>query len=353
MWLEKFFNEAKSSLIRSDFTYFVSKIKFRRFLNLLNSYIGRKLGFFILPPRPVTIFIEIVNGCNFNCVGCRAGTLFEKSFMSFEDFKKILEIFSDAIFVYPYGVGESFLHKDIYKMLRYAVEKGFVVLPFSNFSVISAEKLISTGVRKIFASIDTFNREKFPVLRSGGNIDIVVKNIRKVQEEKRKRGLKFPEICINTTVMKENIDDCEDIVLNGLELGINSFYFQTLFTADFLKPDTNKPDKTDIEKIKALKRKYKGKAKIYLISHYDFERGDYFSGFCQFAYSTIFITSSGETYPCICGTTPEKRNGSGIFGNIYKESISSVIDERFQFLLDFRKSAPDWCKGCPIYYRNC
>ena len=352
-FIKKVFDELKSGFSRSDLGYFLSKLTPRKFLNLLNSYVARKLGFFFFPPRPVTLFIEIVNGCNFNCVGCQAGTLFKKSFMKFDDFKKILNAFPDAIFIYPYGVGESFLHRDIYDMIKYAVQKGFIVLPFSNFSVISAEKLVSTGIRKIFASIDTFDREKFSLLRSGGNINIVVKNIMKVQEEKKKRNIPYPEICINTTIMKENIDDCEDIILNGLKLGISSFYFQTLFTADFLNPSTHPPDKSDIQKIKFLKKKYKNKAKIYLISHYNYEMGDYFFGFCQFAFSALFISSNGETYPCICGTTPEKRNGEGIFGNIYKESINSVIYRRTNFLIDFRKSVPEWCKGCPIYYREC
>lgn len=352
MSLLSLIDEIRSGFVRSDFLYFVSKINTRRFLNLANNYIGRKTGKFIFPPRPTTLFIEIVNGCNFNCVGCRAGTLFEKSKMPLETFVEILDKFDDALFLYPYGVGESFLHRDVYKMLSYAVRKNFIVLPFSNFSVIDPEKLIQTGIRKIFASIDTFDKQKFSEIREGGKIDIVVKNIKKLQYQKRKLNTNFPEICINCTVMKENSNDLEDIVLKGLELGISSFYFQTLYTADFLKPSTNIPDKNDIEKIKLLKRKYKGTANIYLISHYDYERGDYFSGFCQFAYSTLFITTDGNTYPCICGTVPEKRK-KGVFGNIFSDGTDGVIFQRNEFLNIFRENPPKWCEGCPIYHRNC
>lgn len=344
--------DVKSSFIRSDLAYLISRVNFRRFKNIINAYVARKTGKFIGTLRPVTLFIEIVNGCNFSCIGCQAGVLFKRSFMSFENFKKILDEFDDATFVYPYGVGESFLHRDIYKMLNYAVRKGFVVLPFTNFSTIDVGKLIDSGVRKIFASIDAFDRETFSKLRKRGSIDIVVKNLKNLQEEKRRRRTSLPEISINCTVMKENIDQVQDIVERGLKLGIRSFYFQTLYTADFLRPSANIPDEKDIAVIKSLRKLYKNKAKIYLISHYDYERGDYFSGFCQFAYSTLFISVDGGTYPCICGTTPEKRCISGVFGNFILDGVDKVISERTRFLRGFRVEVPDWCCGCPIYYRD-
>ncbi|MEM4221316.1 MAG: radical SAM protein [Thermoplasmata archaeon] len=349
--MKRIISEIRDSFIRSDFLEFFSGLNVRRLRNLLNAYIGRKTGRFLFPARPVTLFIEIVNGCNFNCVGCRAGTLFDRSFMSFEAFKKILDYFSDAIFVYPYGVGESFLNKDIYRMLKYSVDKGFVTIPFSNFSTVLSDKLIDTGIKRIFASIDTFDKEKLQAIRSGANIDVIVRNIIKIQQMKMIRGLDYPEICINSTIMKDNIDDIEDIITNGLELGIKSFYFQTVFTADFLNPQVKIPDKSDLEKVKNLRKKYKGKAKIYLISHYDFERGNYFSGFCQFAYSTLFVTSVGETYPCICGATPERR--IKLFGNVFVDGIQEVVRRKTQFLEHFRQRPPEWCQGCPIYFRNC
>jgi len=355
--LLKLIKEIRNAFTRSEFYEVVSKITPKRAKNLANAFISRKTGKILFsPPRPTTLFIEVVRGCNYNCVGCRAGGLFEKKFMPFSKFKEILDEFDDAIFIFPYGIGEPFLHKQIYDMLSYAVKKNFVVLPFSNFSVISPEKLIETGISKIFVSLDSVNPEKFSKIRENGKLEIVIRNIKRVQDEKRKRGIKTPEILLNCTLMKENMDEVEDIIELSLSLGINKFFFQTLYKADFmLKEDIpflgSPPDTNDIQKFYEIKEKYKKKAKIFFISHYDSFMGDYFSGYCQFAFSTLMIDVDGGTYPCICGTTPKKRDYHGIFWNIF-DNPNKALDKREEFIRNFRESQPEFCKGCSLYYRN-
>jgi MoaA/NifB/PqqE/SkfB family radical SAM enzyme len=281
---------------------------------------------------------------------CRAGRL-PKEYMSFDSFKRIVDMFQDSFILQPFSSrGEPFLNREIYKMLSYAASKNIYITVTSNFSVIDAEKFLETQADEIQASIDSINPDRFRKIRVNGDFNLVVRNLRKLIELKRKRNYKKPIISLKMVVMKENFDEVEDVMNFGIKEGIERFYIDTVFATEWfgyeIAGSDGKPSKEDIEKLKTLIQKYKNRGlKIRFVPNVSFEKGDSFSGYCHFPFLSIFIDVQGNAFPC-CVHIDQK----SAFGNIF-EDFEGVMRRRYEFLKGFRKKRPDLCKGFPLYFK--
>jgi radical SAM superfamily enzyme YgiQ (UPF0313 family) len=73
------------------------KLTALRIKNFISTYLNWKFGL-ELKSKPVILQVEPVRGCNLNCVMCAAGQLkFQK--LPFDNFKKIIDSFPEAIFI--------------------------------------------------------------------------------------------------------------------------------------------------------------------------------------------------------------------------------------------------------------
>ncbi|MFZ8805589.1 MAG: radical SAM/SPASM domain-containing protein [Candidatus Calescibacterium sp.] len=328
----------------------VKKFNLQRLKNFIASHLARTFGIVVRNIRPRTLIIETVKGCNFNCVMCRAGRL-PKEYMSFDSFKRIVDMFPDSFILQPFSSrGEPFLNREIYKMLSYAASKNIYITVTSNFSVIDAEKFLETQADEIQASIDSINPDMFRKIRVNGDFNLVVKNLRKLIELKRKRNYKKPIISLKMVVMKENLDEVEDVIKFGIKEGIERFYIDTVFATEWfgyeIASSDGKPSKEDTEKLKILIQKYKRKGlRIRLAPYNTSDKADSYSGFCHYPFFSIFIDVQGNAFPC-CVHIDQK----SAFGNIF-EDFEGVMRRRYEFLKGFRKKRPDLCEGCPLYFK--
>jgi radical SAM protein with 4Fe4S-binding SPASM domain len=323
-----------------------------RLRNFIVSYLAKNFGIVAKSIRPTTLYIDVLRGCNFNCIMCKAGEYSPREYLSFERFKRTIDMFPDISILFPIGTGEAFLNREFYKMLSYAVSKNFYIFFTSNFSVIDVERFLETKVDEIAASIDSINPERFRKIRVNGDFNLVVRNLRKLIELKRKKGYEKPTISLRMVVMKENLDEVEGVINFGVKEGIERFYVDTVYVAEWYVPDFanssgSELTREDIEKLKVSLQKYKNEGiKIKFTSYCSFERGDHFSGYCDFAFSSLSIDIYGNAFPCcFLFVKPEST-----FGNIF-EDFEGVMMRRYEFLKNFRKKVPDACKGCPIYYK--
>ncbi len=332
---------AKSFSVQS-----ITKFNYKRLQNFVKSYIAKNFGIVTKNTRPTTLFIESMRGCNFNCIMCKAGD-FPKEYLSFDRFKKIADTFSDSFFLFPYAAGEPFLNREFYNMLKYAQSKNFYTFVTSNFSVINVEKFLETQTDEIAVSIDSLNLEKFKKIRVNGDINLVLKNLKELIDLKRKKNYKKPTISLKMVVMRENLYEVENVINFCANLGVEKFYIETVFVAEFAKFDVGLPTKDDIDKLKgSLQKLKKDGLKIRFSPYCSFEKGDFFSGFCHFAFFSLAIDIYGNAFPCcFLFVRPERT-----FGNVF-EDLQGVMKRRYEFLKNFRKKIPDICKGCPIYYK--
>lgn len=167
---------------------------------------------------PLFIDIEVTSVCNLRCPFCATtyrSKLIDKGFISFEMVKKIIDEGRDNGL---YGVkfnyrGEPLLHKDISKFVRYAKDEGLIDVYFNTNAMLldrdMVESLIDAGLDRISISVEGFAKEMYERYRVGADFERVLSNIIGLQDAKRKKGLYFPRVRIQTVLLdeiKDNLD---------------------------------------------------------------------------------------------------------------------------------------------------
>jgi MoaA/NifB/PqqE/SkfB family radical SAM enzyme len=375
------------------------KLTALRIKNFISSYLNWKFGLG-LKSKPVILQVEPVKGCNLNCVMCGAGQLRIQK-LPFDNFKKIIDNFPEAIFITLNYGGEPFLSKDTLKMINYAQRKAIVII-FSNFTVLpSPEDIINSGLFEINASIDSFDKQKYEFVRKGGELnkiidkirvdiekleitkrekmrakleslyqeaiknqviknkreyqngndntlDIVVKNLKNLVDTRKKLKKKLPIISISAVFAKETKEDAEDIIKNAIDLGVDRVKFQKLA---FDVPGVfHIPDPDDFFFLQKLKQKYKNQIEMSIVN---FELGgDYPRGYCYLAHFMATIDVDKKIIPC-CMPYPYMDMNDPSFGVASsEENIKVAVEKRQEFIKNFRSSPPNFCLECPLYFRK-
>src|SRR5690606_4784136 len=91
------------------------------------------------------------------------------------------------------------------------------------------DRLAGMGPMLLNVSIDGGIRETFEKWRLRANYDEVRANLRELAEAKRARNSVFPIMTFNVCLMKDNIDEVEDIVEWGREAGVAMINFQNMY----------------------------------------------------------------------------------------------------------------------------
>ncbi len=117
-----------------------------------------------IPPGPLTVHIDVANGCNLDCVTCWNHSPhlkqpkpreWKKQQMPLEAFKKILADL-EAVKVKKIiisGGGEPFTNQDIYRMIRAARDRGFHVTVITNALLIDPELLLKHPPHKLLVNL--------------------------------------------------------------------------------------------------------------------------------------------------------------------------------------------------------
>src|SRR3989339_413672 len=123
---------------------------------------------------PSNIFVELTNICNLKCPICASRKMERpKGYMDFGLYKKIIDECSQygKVDVMLHMFGESLLHKDFIKMIRYGKQYPDIKLAFStNATLLNKEyskELIESGLDGIHLSLDGFTKETYESIRSG------------------------------------------------------------------------------------------------------------------------------------------------------------------------------------------
>src|SRR3989304_1940804 len=142
--------------------------KIRALSNCLNSIYNYKRKRAEVSSLPTVLWIEPTNKCNLKCVMCPNTQIPEDmlGFMPWDTYKKIIdEVGEFASSIYLLLAGESLLHKDIYKMIRYARDNNIRPLLNTNGTVLASEdhrnRLLESGAAHITFAFDGYNKETY------------------------------------------------------------------------------------------------------------------------------------------------------------------------------------------------
>ena len=177
------------------------------------------------------VLIEPTDFCNCDCIMCTRALLqienphnVPKGFMDFSVFKGIidnLQFGSEPLALKLFWVGESMLHVNFKKMLKYASDKingtkAYIDL-HTNATLLTQEMIefmLSLGntLPRVTFSLDAISPETHRKVRRNNCYERAERMIKFFVKEREKRHLLFPRFIFQFIVMPENAQECKTFV---------------------------------------------------------------------------------------------------------------------------------------------
>ncbi len=162
---------------------------------------------------PMMLILDITNVCNFECPHCPQPLMasqpsYRASYLDFKAFTHIIDEIADkdVKFIRYTGDGEPMLHKRFLDMVAYAKEKtGIPLVVTTNGSFLTperSERLLALGIDVIDVSLDAFTKQKYDVVRKGGNYREVVGNLHRLLAL---RGKKKSRTRVMVNMIRQNL----------------------------------------------------------------------------------------------------------------------------------------------------
>ncbi len=212
---------------------------------------------------PQVLYVEPTIICNLRCPqpACEVevyDTRVERM-LPFDLYKKVIDEVGPHIerMVF-YNYGESFLHKEAFKMLKYAKDVNPNIWIWTSTNGHYFDKpdkvaaLVDSGINEIQFSVDGATQEVYETYRKRGKLDKVLKAIHDVVEERERRGLLFPWIIWNYILFRWNDSDEELDKARRLarELGVDRLTFATTDQPLGFPSERYYPGKPDYERVR-------------------------------------------------------------------------------------------------------
>lgn len=293
---------------------------------------------------PLRLSIENGVGCNLNCKMCALKCMKrKKGFITFKKFKYIYDQVKP-----PYlnltGYTDSFLNKDIFKMIEYGKANGSFVKLDTNAMLMTSrasKKLIESIADEISISVDGSTQKVYGDIRVNGKLEIVRKN---VMELVKLRNLTKSQLRIDVAIVvqRDNIKDLTNIIEMVDDWGVDEINPTPVVEYDIDKFE----DYTLQNVIRDLRRELNKIenstsviADLNLKPLYQYVK-DYHKGeiiydtpdkVCYSPWYNSYITWEGDVIPC-CYFYDKQVS----FGNIFKTSFKEIWNnEKYK---SFRKS---------------
>jgi radical SAM protein with 4Fe4S-binding SPASM domain len=207
----------------------------------------------VLRDYPLHLQLESTDACNLNCTTCSRDILIDKaSLLKTEFWHSIIDEMRPTN-INVSGIGEPFLHPDIYEIIAYAKSRGAGVNCATNFTRIhdNHRKLVECGIDQLKVSIDATDPETYRLIRGEDSWQEIVDNIREVNRWKKKLGTSTPSVRFNFALQRFNYLQCVDLVELAKDLGVDGIYYQFLSYVDM--EDRKAILTSDMSKDKLLK----------------------------------------------------------------------------------------------------
>jgi MoaA/NifB/PqqE/SkfB family radical SAM enzyme len=343
-------------------------------------------------PSLSKVYIEPTTGCNLDCKTCVRHAWDEKiGSMKFSSYKKIiddLQKFNSIKKISLWGIGEPLYHPDIVKMVQRAKSLNVKTQIITNGLLLDEEmskSLLKAGLDSLIVSIDGTSPETMSDIRSGADLNKVIKNIKKFNYLKKNKVKTNTEIGIEFVVMKSNVNELKDLRKIAFELGASFIFLTNLLpyteamTNEILysnsisrsKPKNRTPLRPEVylpptdleEKTVKFISKIMGKTSSISTEQIPF---DSHGGYCKFVQEgSVSINWKGEISPCIplmhsynCYIRERKKYIEEYhLGNTNNKTIYEIwnSDEFKNFrknVIEFPFSECTQCSGCNLSKTN-
>jgi radical SAM protein with 4Fe4S-binding SPASM domain len=284
--------------------------------------------------RSKSFIVEPANFCNVRCAACPWHTVMqrEKKLLSLEEFKIIFEkIKKDAKSITFYQMGEPLLNSDLFEMIKICEECGTRTNFATNGMLLGEkmEEILSSGLSYVKIALDGWDKETHERYRVGSDFDLIVANIKKLKEERDRRGQKKPTIIIQTLVNKYNQGQLKELAEFAKKYADKFVCKKMHFGRSEELVAANKHFETDLAE---FKRENVADEKMYYKN----------MKFCP-QFNNLVILSGGQLVQCCFDFDAETS-----FGNLLHDDYETLLKSpaRKKFLRDYFRRSNALCRRC-------
>jgi len=162
---------------------------------------------------PIHLDIESTGVCNLRCPFCATTTATwgptAPGYMRWELYQRIVdEGVDNALCSVKLSFrGEPMLHQELPRMVEYAKKRGVLDVYFNTNATLLTERaihaFIDAGLDRISISFEGTTREVYEAARVGAKFTKVVENVRRLRRIRDARGVKHPQIRLQTVLLPE------------------------------------------------------------------------------------------------------------------------------------------------------
>ncbi len=240
---------------------------------------------------PISIMIEPISRCNLQCPLCPIGArelTRDLGTMSLENYRRILNNVGRYVKVIAlWNQGEPTINDDLPNMIGMASARGIFSMVSTNGNLLHRRdlipRLLDAGLSELIFSIDGLTPDSYKIYRIGGNLEVVIENLKETRRLRDERGLKYPRLVMQWLPMKHNQHEIPYLRAKAKEWGADSVEIKTtqIYTdeqaADYL------PDAEELRRYQRVGEKWDTKRRYQS---------------CKRLWYSTMIDWNGNVVPC-------------------------------------------------------
>jgi len=291
--------------------------------------------------RPVHLTIEPTNICDLRCPVCETGSGImrrPKGHMSLDNFKLIIDKLGGHVnTLLFYFMGEPFLNKDAYDMIRYASQRRIFISTCTNGHRVDPKAIIASGMGEISFQIGGITQETHEIYRVRGNLKKTLDNVAATVKEKKNHPGSKLKIILGFIVMKHNEHEIDGFLKLAQDIGVDQ--------ADVIAPC--------VRTIEQGKEFIPQNDEYWLYDREAFDNGILRPkviphNCCDWLYYSTTILWNGDVVPCC-----RDAQGDYVMGNIFKQNFSEIWNgekfRKFRRLVNSDQRNLELCRLCSGY----
>lgn len=299
--------------------------------------------------------------CNYKCKMCDTHSIYNKTFKHTRKdmdkellYKCLEEAKNNNVFeIIPTTMGEPVLYKYFDDIVEFCRHNNIKLNLTTNGSLLFSQKYSESYIKEkllpvisdIKISFNSLDKQINEEIMRNSNTEQITAAIQKLCRL-RDEYVPNASITIQMTFMRANIDSIIPIVKKAIEWGVNRVKGHQLWiTHKELENEALYNDPYYIEKWNKLVHKLQVyQDKIKLENFLPITAREYVDGDCPFLGNELWINYKGDISVC-CAPDYERRK-LGDFGNIYTNSLYSVLTSKQYKDLCVNYKQNDVCKKC-------
>lgn len=290
---------------------------------------------------PAHVSIEPTNVCNAKCPVCETGNGTmerRRGMLDYDNFTGLIDEIAPttAVLMY-YFMGEPFLNKRSYDMIRYARERGIWVETCTNGDFVDPEGVIYSDINEISFQIGGMTNETHQIYRVDSDLDKVLPNLEALLDLKRRTPESNVIVEVGFIVMRHNEHEVPEFLRWCEELGVD-------------KANIVDPCVRDVEE---GKRFLTEDPKYWFYDREAFDQGilrpkHIPDNECTWIWNSVMINWDGSVVPCC-----RDPHGRHPFGNAFEQPLREIWNgpkiREFRTKIGRNQRDIDICRLCSGY----